>query len=479
MPGHQWSGGLGVTVHTRAIDKDIHHPVSLTETHTARSSAPAQGKHMTYKKMLRGAMAAGLSAAIGLGLAACSRDYTADYVYTVSASSGNINAFAVDYQSGILTGITGSPFTDNFQSNTTVVAAPNGKFIYAISGPEDSKVAAFGVGTDGKLYGIGTYSLTGTYPTAAAIDSTGTYLYVTFTYQTGETPVSPGLGGVTIFPIKSDNTLGTPVTVNGLSYVPTGNNPVGIAVAAPTCTTTPVIKASSTPTCNAAGSSTANGWPNVFVYVVDQEPTAPPSILGFAQNTSTGALTPLSGTTFNSSLKTWQGYSAGVTPSAIAVDPTGRWVYVTDKTSNQVYGYSIDTVNTGNLKALLSSPYATGQYPVAMTIEPRGKYLYVVNFNSSSVSSYAIAADSGSLSSVAGASGFATDTRPNCVTVDPALGTYLYTSNYLAGTISAGKLSPNTGALTGVANTPFPVSSLPACIVSVPNGLHAQQIDNP
>jgi 6-phosphogluconolactonase (cycloisomerase 2 family) len=463
-----------------AMETNITHPVALTGTHTARSGAPAQGKHMTYKKMIRAAMAASLSAAIGLGLTACSRDYVADYVYTVSASGGNINAFAVDYQTGIIVGVSGSPFTDNFQSNTTVVATPNGKFIYAVSGPQDSKVAAFGVGTDGKLYGIGTYSLTGTYPTAAAIDPSGSFLYVTFTYQNGETPVSPGLGGVTIFPIKSsDNSLGAPVTVNNLNYLPVGNNPVGIAVSAPTCTTTPVVKSTSSPTCNAAGSSTANGWPNVFVYVVDQEASPNATVLGYAENTSTGALTPLSGTTFNSSLKTYQGYHAGVTPSAIAIDPTGRYVYVTDKTSNQILGYSIDTANTGNLTAQLGSPYGTGEFPVSITIEPRGKYLYVVNYNSSSLSSYAITISDGTLSSIAGSGGFTTDTHPTCVTVDPSLGTFVYTSNYLAGTVSAGRLSPNTGAISGIANSPFPVSSLPACIVSVPNGLHAQQINTP
>jgi 6-phosphogluconolactonase len=449
------------------VDGKLIHPVAKTGTQRA------QRKQMTYKSMLRAAMAAGLSAAIGLGLAACSRDYTADYVYTVSASNGNINAFGVDYQSGILTQITGSPFSDQFQSNTTIVAAPNGKYLYAISGPQDSKVAEIAVGTDGKLYVQHTYSMTGTYPTAAAIDSTGTFLYVTFTYQSGFTPALPGPGGITIFPINSDNSLGTPVTQNGLDYVPVGNNPVSIAVSAPTCGTAAVIP--SNPACTGTGGSSHE---NVFVYVVDQEPSPNATVLGYAQNTSTGTLTPLSGTAFNPTLNTWQGYTAGVTPSAIAVDPTGRFVYVTDKTSNQILGYSIDTSATGNLTALVSSPFGTGLYPVSLTIDPRGKFLYVVNYNSSSVSSFAINVGTGSLSSVAGTS-FTTEAQPTCVTIDPALGIYLYTSNYLAGSISAGKLSPNTGALQGVANSPFPVSALPACIVSVPNGEHSIQINNP
>jgi 6-phosphogluconolactonase (cycloisomerase 2 family) len=419
-------------------------------------------------------MAAGFLAAVGLGVTACSRDYTAAYVYTVSASGGNINAFGVDFQSGILTQVNGSPFNDNFQSNTTIISSPDGKYIYAVSGPQDSKVEEFAVGTDGKLYGGNTYSLTGTYPTAAAIDPTGKFLYVTFTYQTGYTPASPGPGGITIFPVNSDGSLGTPATENGLSYVPVGNNPVGIAVSVGTCTTTPIIAGNTSCT----GSNGA-GHENVFVYVVDQEASPNGTILGFAQNTTDGTLTPLSGTTCSGTPTLCQGYHAGVTPSAIAVDPTGRFVYVTDKTSNQVLGYSIDTGVSGNLTALLSSPFGTGLYPVSLTIDPRGKYLYTANFNSSTVSSFAINAGNGSLSGVAGSASFATSTRPTCVTIEPALGIYLYTSDSLGGFISAGQLDPHTGALTGVQNSPFSVSALPACITSVPNGLHSSQIDTP
>ena len=122
----------------------------------------------------------------------------------------------MDYQSGILTQITGSPFQTGFIRETTLVPSPDGKFLYVLSGSEDSAVESFAVGTDGKLYGQQTYSLSGgTYPTAMAVDTAGKFLYVTFTYQPGFTPASPGPGGVTIFPINSDDTLGTPVNING------------------------------------------------------------------------------------------------------------------------------------------------------------------------------------------------------------------------------------------------------------------------
>jgi 6-phosphogluconolactonase (cycloisomerase 2 family) len=424
---------------------------------------------MKFNTINSTAKAALLSLAIGLGTVACSRDYTAAYVYSVSNSTGQVSAFAVDYQSGVLTQISGSPFTSNLTNPTTVIAAPNGKTLYEIGGSYQANVEVFSIGSDGKLYGEATPSLYGqaTYPTAAAIDSTGSYLYVTYTYQGGYTPVSPGRGGVTIFHINADGTLGTPSNVN------LGNNPVAIAASAPTCTATPVIPSSGPATCIilGSGSATNNGFENSFVYVVDAEiASAKPTVLGFAENPANGGLTPTSAT----NMTTFQGVAAGVFPSAIAIDPTGKYVYVTDKQLNEIYGYQIANGTTGNLTPLVTSPFATGLYPVAITIEPRGKYVYVANYNSSTVSSYSLNLASGSLGASAG-SGFTTTTGPTCVTVEPSLGIYLYTSDYLDASISGAELSPDTGQLSAVANSFFPTVSQPICLVAVANGAHAVQ----
>ena len=190
---------------------------------------------MKFKTITRSAMATGLSLALGLGAVACSRDYTAAYVYSVNNVNGQVNAYGVDYQTGEIDQINGSPFVTNLTNPTTVVAAPNGKTLYVIGGNQNANVEVMSIGSDGKLYGTATPNLTGTYPVAAATDTTGTFLYVLYTYQSGFGPVSQGPGGVTIFPINSDGSLGTASNVN------VGNNPVAIAVSAPTCTTTPAI----------------------------------------------------------------------------------------------------------------------------------------------------------------------------------------------------------------------------------------------
>jgi DNA-binding beta-propeller fold protein YncE len=307
-----------------------------------------------------------------------------------------------------------------------------------------------------------------------------TYTYEIPPYSGGPTygPTFVGPGGITIFPINSDGSLGTPSNQN------VGNNPVGIAVSVPTCTATPALATTTTGAvpCNLSGGGT--GYENVFAYVVDQEgstfsPGAQPTLVSFVQNPTSGALTVLAGTPYNATLKTYQGQNAGVKPSAVAIDPTGRYVYVVDEAQNVGYGYQIAYTTTGNTTPLISNPFTTGLYPVAITIEPRGKYVYVANYNSNSVNSYSLNAATGALGGSAAVGNFAVSTGPTCVTVEPALGEYLFTSNRLDNSISGGKLNVDTGQLNAVPNTPFPTINLPNCIVSVPNGSHASQIDNP
>jgi len=440
---------------------------------------------MKFNTINRTAKAVALSLAIGLGTTACYRDYTAAYLYAASNSTGEISAYAVDFQSGVLTQISGSPFPTNLTNPSTVIAAPNGKTIYVIGGSQQAQVQALPVGSDGKLFGGTGANLPagGTFPTAAAIDSAGAFLYVAFTFESGFSPVSSGPGGVAIFPINSDGSLGTP------SNVQVGFAPVAIAVSVPTCTATPAVGTNSSPNCVILGSSgsTNNGTNQSFVYVVDAETTVPPTtigtapttatvgpptILGFVENPSTGALTQITGT------NSLNGFNVGVSPSAIAIDPTGKYVYVTDKAQNEIFGYQIANTTTGALTGLVTSPFATGQFPMSITIEPRGKYVYVANYNSQTVSSYALSLSSGSLSSTTGST-FSTQTGPTCVTVESALGIYLYTSNFLQGSVSGGQLSPNTGALSAVPTSFFPSVGQPICLVSVPNGAHASQIDQP
>ena len=97
----------------------------------------------------------------------------------------------------------------------------------------------------------------------------------------------------------------------------------------------------------------------------------------------------------------------------MAADPTNRFVYVTDYASNQFIGYTVQS--NGILNFLINGPFKTGNEPTAIAIDPRGKYIYVANALDSSVSSYFIDLATGTPSAavnVTGASINATDTQP-------------------------------------------------------------------
>ncbi|HXE06915.1 MAG TPA: beta-propeller fold lactonase family protein [Acidobacteriaceae bacterium] len=385
-----------------------------------------------------------VSAAV-LGLASCSLDYVVGFVYvtTTKSSPGAINQYAIDFQSGALTTI-GTPVKAG-NNPVRIIAAPNGKFVY-VANQGDSTVQEFAVNTDGTLTSKNTYNLSGgTSPTALTIDPGGKFLYATFTYQTGFSASNPGPGGVAIFPINSDNTLGTQTTQ------PVGNNPIAVTAS----------------------------YFNHYIYVLDQEPSPKATILGFAQNTTTGALTPTPGTNIGTSggKTVATGYPAGVAPSAIAEEPTSRFVYVTDELANQLIGYTVGS--TGALTPMVNGPFPTGLYPANLTIDPTGTLIYVVNFNANTVQGYQINETTGTPATVAGAVGSITGAGPNCVVIDPALGNFLYTSDQLDNTASAFKVTVNDGTLARVQNTPFPTGGSPSCLTSVPNGPHSTQIIQP
>jgi 6-phosphogluconolactonase (cycloisomerase 2 family) len=390
-----------------------------------------------------------LSLAVALGLSSCSLDYVAGYVYITTAKSnpGVIDQYSVDYQTGAL-GPIGTPVAAG-NNPTRLIASPSGKFVYVIN-TGDSTVQEFAVQGDGTLASKNTYATGGSHPAAIAIDPQGAFLYIANTctagaYSSTTNACTAGSGVVSIFPVNGDNSLGT------VSLQPVGNNPVGISIS----------------------------YFNRFVYVLDQETTSTPQILGFSQNATTGALTPVTGTTIAtvSGKTVATGYAAGVAPSAIAEEPTSRFVYVTDQAANQLIGYTV--LPSGALLAMVNGPFPTGLFPISLAIDPQGTVLYVLNYNANTLEGFAIDEATGTPSAAAGAYQTAVGTGPTCAAIDPALGIYLYVSNSLDNTLSAERLDPSTGGLSAVPNAPFSASGQPTCVTVVPNGAHATQLIQP
>jgi len=155
-------------------------------------------------------------------------------------------------------------------------------------------------------------------------------------------------------------------------------------------------------------------------------------------------------------------------------------LYVTDFASNQLIGYTIQSNSVLNF--MTNGPFKTGNEPTAVAIDPRGKYIYVTNELDSSVSAYQINLSNGTPSTVANATGSSTnttDTQPVALVIDPALGRFVYTANYLGNSASGFRLNTDTGAMTQTQSTPYPSSARPTAIVAVPHGNHAVQSVTP
>jgi 6-phosphogluconolactonase (cycloisomerase 2 family) len=367
---------------------------------------------------------------------------TIDYVF-VAGRSGKIQAFAVDSQSGALR--TG-PASVSAGGNSPVAMAvsPDYANLYVANTDNDS-VVHFALAADGTLTKKDSVTLPGP-PVSLAVNQSNKYLYVAY----GST--SANLAEYSL----SSGTIGSAVATETL-VVPGFSTdtlvPTGVAVLANNAAV--FVTAYDQSSYNPGGTVTSSanpGW-----------------VFGFGAD-SGGGLTPATGSP----------YLAGIKPSALAADPTSRFVYVTDYASNQLIGYGITSGSTLNF--LISGPFKTGSEPSAIAVDPRAKYIYVSNALDSSVNAYTIDLATGIPSTVVNVTGSqinATDTQPVAIAVDPALGRFVYTANYLGDSISGFQLNPDTGALQPSQSTPYPAQSHPTAVVIVPHGNHSLESTSP
>jgi len=153
-------------------------------------------------------------------------------------------------------------------------------------------------------------------------------------------------------------------------------------------------------------------------YLFLSVPATAGNFLAFAVNQANGALTQVPGSP----------YTAGTSDGPVAAEPSGRFVYVGDPTTNTIFGFSIGS--NGALTALPGSPYPANGQPKAFLVHPTGKYLFAI-YNAQnavgSVAVFAIDANTGALAPVAG-SPFSTAYSSVALAQDPA-GKFLYVSN--------------------------------------------------
>ena len=141
----------------------------------------------------------------------------------------------------------------------------------------------------------------------------------------------------------------------------------------------------------------------------------------------------------------------------------GKFLYVSNTTTNNIYSYSINP-STGALTAL-GTPVATGVAPTGVTVVSSEKFLYTTNIGASSnpptVSAYSINGATGALTQLAGSP------YPLSVSAPPGNGpstlaplivdtatTFGYVNNFNDGKIYGAHIDSATGTLTEIAGLP-------------------------
>lgn len=320
---------------------------------------------------------------------------------------------------GFLQPVTGSPFA--LPGGSALKFIPNGAFGYSNTGAEFSVNTTTGVLTQ-----IGTATV-GHIPYDAALSPSGGFLYI------------PNFQDATISAFTVNQTTGALTAVTGSPFADGDIEPAA-AVVSPS---------------------------GKYLFVANFSTGNAGSISVFSINTTTGALTAVTGSPFTGS-----GPANGIT-----IDPTGNFLYVA---ANGVDAYSVNQT-TGTLTVITGAPYTTPAAPFGVTVDPTGKFLYASIFGNLTTSqtapdliTYSINTTTGALTQVstqgvAGNQGeaLAIATGTKAVTYTPK---FAYVTNQIDKTISEYSINDATGALTAVSGSPISDTNGPFATVATPSG---------
>ncbi len=326
-------------------------------------------------------------------------DPAGKFAYVASAgcaAQGYVSMYTINPATGALASIA-PPVPSQDEGTDWVVVAPSGKFAYVTSSglfDTDGSVSIYAInGTTGALASAG--GISGNSPSfccfnSVAVDPSGKFAYA-----------ANGGGGLTVISMYTIN--GTTGALTSLGTIAAGGFPISVTV-------------------DPSGK---------FVYVANQNSSldSAGNVAMFTIDATTGALTSI-GT-----------IAAGIDPNSVVVDPTGKFAYVANFSSNDVSMYTVNTT-TGALASL--GTIAAGTNPSSLAVDPAGKFAYVTNFKSNDVSMYTINGTTGVLMPIGS---IAAGTSPTSIAVHPS-GKFAYVTNSGSNDISMYSIDPTTGVLT-------------------------------
>lgn len=200
---------------------------------------------------------------------------------------------------------------------------------------------------------------------------------------------------------------------------------------------------------------------NGFAYALEEVP--PYGVSMFRLDATSGSLTSLGESAT----------SSGSFAVAIAVDPTGRFAYVSQAQGGGyppgfLAVYSIDPIS-GAL-TLLPSQFKAKSSPRAIAFDPTRNYLYAANYLDDSVSAMAINVATGALTRLGPGPvmGPPNTDGPNSIAVHPS-GRFVYTTNLLTASLSVFEVDETTGTVNFMSKVPLGFGT-PSSVVVDPTG---------
>ncbi len=302
------------------------------------------------------------------------------FVFTANAGGNNISGFAND-GNGNLTAVPGSPFASP-GTPFGLAATPNNAFLY-VSSLLNAQVTGFSINpTTGTLTPLACpVANTDAQPLKIAINPAGTLLYTA--NQAGSVSgfvINATTGCLTAISTTTTDSVARGLTIDGTGqflYVVTGGG--GIDLFAITSIGTLARQAIGGFDSTTGTMLAVKAIPGINVLLATDGGTTN-NLRSFIINTTTGALTPIVATAPGSS---------PANPSAIAVNTpanaTNPQFYVANTASNNLTVNSVDATATSSASSL-TVVAAAG--PIDLAVDPTGKFLYVANNGASSVSAF-------------------------------------------------------------------------------------------
>jgi 6-phosphogluconolactonase len=378
-------------------------PVAMTQIDRAR---------LTRRHVLVGGLGV---AAFGFGTVTRAQDTKPTFAYVGSytknppgGGSNNpvgLSVFRLDPTNGALTLV-----QEVASANPSFVALdPTRRFLYVVNeiddfeGQKAGSAEAYAINpATGEITLLNRQSVKGTIPAHLAVDPTGRYLIVA--NYVG--------GNFVVLPIESDGRLGPVVDEvidkghgpnvqrqasphpHGITFDPAGRflatadlgtDEIQIFQLA-NGKLVPISKASTAP---GAGPRHIVFHPNGRVLFVINELNA--TVTSFAFDPDKGEI----GRELQTISTEPPGYSGPKSTAEIAIDPSGKFLYASNRGHNSIVGYRIDPA-TGRLDVIGHAAEGI-VFPRSFAIDPSGKWLYVANQKADTIVQFAIDPSTGEL----------------------------------------------------------------------------------